>query len=169
MRYFEVTPEAKAYPVMHACFTDGQAWNSEEVTKDFTEKLGFDPKIANMAIDVHNLYVRKLPAGLEKQFSKSSDHFDGYYKAHSNSALNKAYLVIIDKHNLKSTSTFDVVVALGHTNRGKVEYYSMDDKYYIAGDRKFHDKDEPPEGIIEMTAPTWHRLRADFLERQDDK
>lgn len=103
--YLEIKPGTKEHENAERVLTWKDAWQTPEVLKEFENLLGIDP-IDNLKISTGCLLMSKITDELRYQFKPKLTK-EGNYRAKTNSQLNKDYLKLITKLNLKTYSIYE--------------------------------------------------------------
>jgi len=171
MIYFEILPSNKIYETAYNLFNYHKTWETDEV-KEAMKQIGINPS-NNVGMNTHSLQVMNVPSGLESQFKRRSKN--GMYEAKVNSEINKKYLEIVKKLNLKVYNIRD----LTHLLSGVVLFSGIRGVSTLGDDpqRYFVEITEDctqtigwmrnKEELRELAEAEYLKIRLDYLEKED--
>lgn len=100
--FFKVLPETKEHELAYNIWHYVEAWKEDDFENEFREVIGVGCD-KNLVMWPHVLQLKEIPEGTRDQFKK--DKVDGggtrVYEAKVRSPLNKAFLEIVKKYDLK--------------------------------------------------------------------
>jgi hypothetical protein len=164
-RVFEILPSTQAYEKIKLSFTWTEQFN-QEFLKEFEEKIGV-PFINNASAYTKRLLIERIPNGTREQFKIGLVIGDGcrFHEARQNSALNKMYLELIQKYQIKEYTgqDFKLEHVLAFVKHKQVRCF---ERYFIT----VNDPDATNEKIDqrdyfrEVSLSEFLRAKADYLD-----
>lgn len=97
--YYEVLPETDEYKMAHNVYYCVNDWRQQNVKDDFKKALGVEIR-NSMCTDPNHLLCKSVPDSLKEQFKKNRNSY-GHYEAKVKSDINKKFLEVVEKHDLK--------------------------------------------------------------------
>jgi hypothetical protein len=153
MIYFEILPDNNIYETAYNVFNYHKIWETNEV-KEAMKGIGIEPK-HNVAMVTNSLQVINVPSGMESQFKRRSKN--GMCEAKVNSEINKKFLEIVKKFNLKVYDIRD----LTHKLTGVVLFSGISSVSMLCDDPQRYLVEIPDEHVQSIN---WMRAKQELKE-----
>lgn len=115
-KYFEILPNSNAYDVANKLFHFKDKWYNPKVRDEIKTETGFT-KVAIWPSSFQT--TEQIPENMKFQFKKNKNE-SGMYEAKKLSDINKKFLEIVKKYDLKYYHVFDLTVTLGENDFDKL-------------------------------------------------
>lgn len=166
---YEVKQNTKEYGLIHNCFVWTKQFDNPDFQKEIHDLLGVP--ITSISTNIHRLLVIEIPKGLEKQFCVKMvpGKTCYFFAARQNSKINKAYLDLIKKYNIKEYRMYFFYHHLPYSGSQIVAYYSrIYERYFVIC------KDDAKEEILKsfdeclflqrISNSTFYEMKAEFMK-----
>jgi len=164
IKYYEIVEGTEAYGMAYKVFHCMEDWYKGDFEKEFREVIGtFCTK--NLVCNTTVLMLSIIPEGTRDQFKKNKYNFkSGYaYQAKKNSELNKKYLELVEKHNLKYYEVFNLTIMFGLGNFASVHPFNKATSFVMESRNlgpEHISKIKNMESLKEISASEFYRMKA---------